>query len=250
MNKTKNIILTFLIFVLIAVGIFTIIYPFADEQLYKIGQNKIIEEFDKTFETEPTKRNVNKSLKGTVTQAHSATPDLNRLRHDIKTYNKKIYAEGQSNLNSKSSYQSSPLNLYSYGFQNNIYGYISIDKLELNMALYLGASDYNMSIGAACMSQTSIPYGGKNTNAVIAGHCGCGGRLYFRYIENLKKGDMVKITIPFGTKVYQVYEKKIIKPNDIQKIFIKKGKDMITLFTCYPYPTNKYRCCVFCKRYK
>ena len=243
MSKIKNIILTSLMFVFFAVGIVAFIYPLADEQLYSIEQDKIIEEFDKTFETEPTETVLNKNPKDTAAQA----PDLNKLQRDVKAYNKRIYAEGQSNLKDKSSYQTAPLNLYDYGFPNNIYGYISIDKLELNMALYLGASEYNMSVGAACMAQTSIPFGGKNTNTVIAGHCGYGGRHYFRYIENLEPGDIVKVTTPFKRLTYKVSYKKKIDPNNIEQIKIQDGKDMITLFTCYPYPTSDYRICVFCE---
>jgi sortase A len=131
-----------------------------------------------------------------------------------------------------------------------VYGYITIDKININMAIYLGASEYNMSLGAAHLSQTSIPIGGKNTNSVIAGHCGYGGRQMFRYIENLSVGDEVKITTPFNKLTYKVVDKKTIKPNALENIKIQKGKDMITLFTCTPYPTSKYRCCVFCERVK
>lgn len=123
-----------------------------------------------------------------------------------------------------------------------------LTKIHLKMPIYLGCSDYNMSIGAAQLGQTSIPFGGKNTNAVIAGHCGYGYRDYFRHIEKLRPGDVVRITTPFNKLKYIVKKRKIVKPKNRDEIRIQDDKDMVTLFTCYPYPTNKYRCCIICER--
>ena len=61
------------------------------------------------------------------------------------------------------------------------------------LSLYLGATGKHMSEGAALLSQTSIPIGGQNTNAVIAGHRGWRGASYFRYIDKLQPGDKVGI---------------------------------------------------------
>lgn len=117
------------------------------------------------------------------------------------------------------------------------------------MPLYLGATDENMVRGAAVLSGTSIPIGGANTNAVIAGHRGWGGAAYFRYITELSIGDEVVITNLWERLRYRVVGTKIIEPHEIENILIQSGRDMITLLTCHPYASGgTQRYIVFCKR--
>ena len=106
------------------------------------------------------------------------------------------------------------------------------------MPLYLGATDKHMADGAAQLGQTSIPIGGENTNAVIAGHRGYNGAPYFRYVPELQVGDSVDITNLWGTLHYSVVETKIIQPNDIDAIKIQPRRDLITLLTCHPYASG------------
>lgn len=233
--------------ILITLGIVILLIPLISNTKYNYIQEykteKFIEDCSET-EKDTTTNSTNKKSE----EIHKSVIDIEGLRRDIEEYNKRIYEEKQCNLKDKSSYQVASLNLYEYGFQDGVYGYLSVDKLGLNMPIYLGANDYNMSLGAAHMSHTSIPYGGENTHAVIAGHCGYGYMNYFRHIDSLQNGDKVKVTTPFGQLEYKVIEKVIIKPSEFEPLRIKEGKDLLTLFTCYPYPTNKYRYCVICER--
>lgn len=135
------------------------------------------------------------------------------------------------------------------GQTGDVFGVLSIPKLEMEMPLYLGATEAHMAEGAAQLGQTSIPIGGENTNAVIAGHRGYNGAPYFRYVPELQVGDSVDITNLWGTLHYSVVETKIIQPNDIDAIKIQSGRDLITLLTCHPYASGgKQRFLVICER--
>ena len=106
-----------------------------------------------------------------------------------------------------------------------------------------------MAEGAAHLSQTSLPIGGRNTNCVIAGHRGWNGADYFRYITELKPGDEVIITNLWETLTYRVTDTRIIMPNEVEQILIQEGRDMITLLTCHPYASGgKQRFLIFCDR--
>ena len=70
----------------------------------------------------------------------------------------------------------------------------------------------------------------------------------FRDIEDLKPGDEVRVTNPWGTLTYRVRETKVIAPNDIRQILIRKGEDMVTLITCHPYGSSEKRYVVYCDR--
>ncbi|MBQ9687310.1 MAG: class C sortase [Oscillospiraceae bacterium] len=173
------------------------------------------------------------------------------LYEAMQTYNRQLYLFKQNKLDSKSAYEQSQFTLTDYGLPDEKFGVITIPKMGLEMPLFLGASEENMAAGAAVLSQTSIPLGGNNTNAVIAGHRGYSGYPYFKEIELLEVGDEVTITNIWGTLTYTVTEIKIINPNDVNAILIQKDKDMITLLTCHPYASGgKYRYLVFCERVK
>jgi len=70
----------------------------------------------------------------------------------------------------------------------------------------------------------------------------------FREIEKLKIGDEIFITNLWETMTYKVEKIEIISPDEINKIRIQEGKDMVTLVTCHPYPHNYQRYLVYCER--
>lgn len=167
----------------------------------------------------------------------------------MAVYNQQIYADGQSTLSETGAYQAKLFSLTDYGLPDETFGVVSIPKLDLEMPLYLGATDENMAKGAAVLSGTSIPIGGANTNAVIAGHRGWGGAAYFRYITELSIGDEVVITNLWERLRYRVVGTKIIEPHEIENILIQPGRDMVTLLTCHPYASGgKQRYLVYCQR--
>ena len=167
----------------------------------------------------------------------------------MQDYNDKIWETKQAGLCAPWSYQQPSFTLDDYGLEDEVFGVISIPKLDLEMPLYLGATYQHLADGAAHLSQTSLPIGGNNTNCVIAGHRGWKGASYFRYITDLEPGDEVIITNLWGSLTYEVSETKIIQPNDVEKIHIQPGRDLVTLLTCHPYASGgKQRYLVFCKR--
>ena len=171
------------------------------------------------------------------------------LLKDIQQYNENIYLTCQSELTSREAYQDSEFDLTAYGLPDNVFGVLSIPKMDLEMPLYLGASDENMALGATVLAETSIPIGGTSSNAVIAGHRGWGGAKYFKDIELLEVGDEVSITNLWEELTYRVTEIKIIDPSDISSILIQPGRDLVTLLTCHPYGSDGlYRYLVFCER--
>lgn len=177
------------------------------------------------------------------------TRPYQQLWENMTKYNEAIYEAGQAGLSDESAYEDPSFILADYGLGNEIFGVISIPKLELEMPIYLGASYQHMADGTAHLSQTSLPLGGDNTNCVIAGHRGWRGASYFLYITNLKEGDEVLVTNLWETLRYRVVEIQIIDPNDIDAILIQDGRELLTLLTCHPVASGgKQRYLVFCER--
>ncbi len=171
------------------------------------------------------------------------------LWDEMVAYNTSIFENAQAGLTDHTAYQTPSFYLREYGLDSEIFGVITIPKLDLEMPIFLGATDYHTANGAAVLSQTSIPIGGINTNAVIAGHRGYNGASYFRYIPDLVVGDKVIITNLWERLTYEVSETKIVDPSDIDAVLIQEGRDLITLLTCHPYASGgKQRYLVFCQR--
>ena len=177
------------------------------------------------------------------------TRDYPELWADMVRYNEAIYTQGQAGLSCEYDYQKPSFTLTQYGLADEVFGVISIPAMELEMPIFLGATEQHMAEGAAHLSQTSLPIGGTNTNSVIAGHRGYNGASYFRYIDKLKVGDAVYITNLWERLTYRVCEIKIIDPHDVTEILIQPGRELLTLLTCHPYASGgKQRYVVYCER--
>lgn len=171
------------------------------------------------------------------------------LYRSIQTYNEWLVKIDQGNLTNSVSMAIVPFTMTDYGLTDEVFGVLRIPTMDLEMPIYLGANDENMAAGAAVLTQTSIPIGGENTNAVIAGHRGWNGYPYFLDIENLQVGDLVYIKNIWEELTYKVTAIRIVYPDDIDAILIQPGKDMVTLLTCHPPNTGgRYRYLVYCER--
>lgn len=199
--------------------------------------------------TEPTIPEVIVTIDSLTEQEE--TRDYPELWADMVRYNETIYTQGQAGLSCEYDYQKPSFRLSDYGLGDEVFGVISIPAMELEMPIYLGATEQHMANGAAHLSQTSLPIGGENTNCIIAGHRGYNGASYFRYIDKLKVGDAVYITNLWERLTYRVCEIKIIAPHDVTEILIQPGRELLTLLTCHPYASGgRQRYVVYCERVK
>lgn len=246
-------------FVLIICGLSIIIFIMLSTIIYKGTVSSQINEFKQLRDSVLNDKNNNgnyysddndNSKKTTNNNAVSYKIDLDKLYTDSINYNKNLVAH-QRELLKDTSYEVPALNLKNYGIQNNIYGYLSAPAINMELPIYLGASEQNMSYGATHMAYTSLPLGGENTNCVISAHSGYIGRLFFDNIVYLSVGDQVLVTNYWSTLTYEVKDLKILKDYQSGDCYIKSGKDMLTLITCISDNKGGFnRYYVICERYK
>ena len=98
------------------------------------------------------------------------------------------------------------------------------------------------------LTETSYPVGGENTNVVLAAHRGYYQAAMFRKIEKMEIGDEIIIRNFRQTLVYKVCGTEVILPDEIEKVLIEEGRDLVTLVTCHPYGQNSNRYIVYCER--
>lgn len=173
---------------------------------------------------------------------------LSELYEQMRSYNEKLFLTGQSELRDPFAFELPSFDLAKFGLADNIVGYIEIPRIDVRLPIYLGASPENMNKGAVHLSQTSLPIGGENTNCVIAAHRGSLRGYMFRNIDELGAGDEIRIVNFREALTYRVTSVEIILPDDIEKITIRPGADMITLSTCNPVGYNYQRLIVYAER--
>ena len=241
------------IFIMVAVflvGFAICAFPIIQNIVVECQLQHEAEEFLNLRETEAEQTEPTESEDPTAPTEPTQPPrEHPELWEEMNTYNESLWTNKQAGLSDPWSYTQPSFTLGDFGLDDEIFGVITIPALDLTMPIYLGATNSHLAAGAAQLSQTSIPIGGINTNAVIAGHRGYSGASYFRYVPDLNIGDKVIITNLWEELTYIVVDTDIIAPNDVEKVLIQEGKDMVTLITCHPYASGgKQRYVIYCER--
>ena len=228
MPKNVKIALEIIVFL---TGLSILIYPMITNYLY----DKNAENLEMLFDT--TTENTDKRL--------LTLYDL------LIQENKKIYESHQESfIKQIVSYEESLINLSEYGLEDNIFGFLKIPSIDVNLPIYLGANTKNMNLGAVHLTGTSYPIGGNNTNSVFAAHRGYYAAKMFRNIDKINIGDSLYIKNFIETLEYKAIKKDIINPDDLQKLTIWDEKDIITIISCHPFPYNYQRYVVYFERIK
>lgn len=175
--------------------------------------------------------------------AAGTVPDDDAYRF-LLSYNERVISGTAGAVNDPWGLGSDTDVLESVGIRDAVVGVLRVERLNLEVPIFLGASYDHMERGCAVISGTSAPLGQPTSNAVIAGHRG----MLFRDIEDIQPGDMLTIETRWDTLSYRAVESRIISPNDAEAIAIQDGHDIVTILTCHPYGYSLQRYLVFFER--
>lgn len=240
--------LRFLLYLILFAGISVMAFPYVRGAIMDRRVARIAEDFLSRVIVDPYRE---EDIVITFTEPTVEEREYPELWDAMVAYNESIYAESQSGMVNLQSFEKQSFVLQNYGLEDEVFGVISVPAIDLSMPIYLGASRANMAIGAALMTETSMPIGTPNSNAVICGHRGWNGASYFLNIDKIQIGDTVTITNLWEELEYTVVSTKIISPYDLDAVKIQEGKEMITLLSCHPVASGgKQRYLVFCERTK
>ena len=250
MQKTIQTILSVMAVLLLIAGVVIMAYPTVNGAMVDSSLMREAATFLEQMnvlpaekDTLPQDEDITANVTEEMTIKHKALWDA------MVSYNTNIYENHQVETENSGVFAHSPFTLTDYDLENDIFGVLTIPAIELEMPIFLGASEENMIAGCAVLNQTSMPIGGINTNAVIGGHRGYQGAEYFLHVPDLVPGDEVIVTNLWETLTYRVVDKEIIDPYAVNEILIQEGKDMITLMTCHPYASGgKQRYLIYCER--
>ena len=246
--KRKLLLILAVILLLGGIGVF--LYPSFKTAIFRQAEKGSIRQFEQYRSTAPVATAKAPNPADPDNQEETVPAETERIFPDLwdacATYNSDL-VKTQYEKFSAEAWKKAPIILSDYGWEQEIFGYVSIPSADIEAPLYLGGSMSNLSKGAAVLGQTSMPIGGASTNCVIAGHRTWNAILHpFVGLEKVEVGDLVYLINPWETLTYRVVEKEIIYPDNSDKVRIQEGRDLISIFTC-TYP-NTRRVLVTCER--
>lgn len=126
-------------------------------------------------------------------------------------------------------------------------GYIRSAELELDTAFVHGTrSGSDLTNGAGHYPETSLP--GRGTTVAIAGHRTTFGAP-FRRLDELQRGDAIKVEVPYGTFRYRVFGNEVVAPDD-WTVIRDRGFETLVLSSCHPVYSNAQRWIVYARLVK
>lgn len=126
-----------------------------------------------------------------------------------------------------------------------------IEKLNISVPVILDVNgnnktEYNKSLrdGVAHMKKTALP--GEEGNTFIFGHSSSADAAnkyskIFATLNDLQKGDEIKINWQDKKLLYKVTTKSVVASNYIEATAQKKKQHIMTLMTCWPVGTKDKR---------
>lgn len=109
---------------------------------------------------------------------------------------------------------------------------VKIPILNIHYPVYDKATQENVDRGVSRVEGTSFPTGGENVNSVLAAHSHSPYYEWFTHIDKLENDDLIIINNFKETLYYRVVDMEVITPDQVEKLSIMEGRDMITLLTC------------------
>lgn len=111
---------------------------------------------------------------------------------------------------------------------SSLLGMIEVPRLQLSAVVAAGEDAETLDRAVGWLTDTARP--GSGGNAAFAAH----RDTLFRPLEDIRIGDIVRVTIPPHTYEYRVKSLDVVAPTDVS-VLNDRGRDELTLITCYPF---------------
>lgn len=120
------------------------------------------------------------------------------------------------------------------------YADLTIESAGISLPVYFGDTLPILKNGVGHSSGSYFP--GEGGSIVYCAH---NSKDKFRNFSKIQKGDKVVVKTEYGTFTYQVYDMKVIQETDFASLPIQKDKEILMMYTCYPfnalgYTTQRY----------
>lgn len=215
MKKNRTVIMVLFFFL----GLLVLLYPSISDFYNQKKQSKVIVDYESLLEK-------------------YSPEDYSELFERADLYNKELALQKVPYLSyNKIKDYDEILDVDGHG----MIGYISIDKIKVELPIYHGTSEQVLSVASGHLQGSSLPVGGAGTHAVISAHRGLPTTKLFTDLDKLEIGDTFTVTVLDRVITYEVDQISTVTPNKISDLKIGPDSDYLTLMTCTPYGINTHR---------
>lgn len=153
---------------------------------------------------------------------------INKVSIDIENKEEK-----ETVINEQNKIQNYP----EYGAQ---YATIEIPKIDVNLPVYFGDTLEILKKGVGHSSGSYFP--GEGGSIIYMGH---NSKNMFRRFSELQIENEITVRTNYGQYKYKIYDMQLIKETELEKLPIQKEKEILMVYTCYPfnnigYTTQRY----------
>lgn len=124
---------------------------------------------------------------------------------------------------------------------------LRIPSIQLESPVIEGTTSTKLNRALGMIANLDAP-GTPNGSTAIAGHQSHQFGHFFNRLNELQIGDRLELETSTDLLVYEVFDIQIVKPNNVEVLSRQEGISMLSLVTCYPERSNKYRLVVQAKR--
>lgn len=217
-------------FALIFLGFIIMVIPISQKMYTSYWQSRLLREWeDKLAQENAVNSQVSSSLQNSYNSLSSvfdnliALDDNNEIAtitpEDIEYNNLKYDPTNTSN--------------------QDVLGVLYIDVINLKLPIMRGTTERVLQVGVGKLEGTT-PIGEIGNTALSAHRGHSYGRLFNR-LDEVSVGDIVKIQTKNNKLNYEVYEVKIVEPNNLSVLNSNTNDKILTLITCHPLYTSTHR---------
>lgn len=211
--------------IIIVIGLAIFSYPIIKQAYSSYRQEGLKDAFYEILKENKNKTDVTNTAKATATAIPTQATDLTGDNLSYEESDDIKDTQTAENVKNRLSGQT-------------VVGLIEIEKIDLIYAIVEGTSDANLGVAVGHMTETK-PIGAVG-NCAIAGHRGGTSGPYFKNLDELSKGDEVKVTDLLGNVyTYKVTESFVVEPTDVWVVEDTPGVKTLTLITCQDSGTKR-----------
>lgn len=123
-------------------------------------------------------------------------------------------------------------------------GRISIPRIGASFVVVAGTGEEELQGGPGIYPQTNFP--GVPGTTAIAGHRTT-FLAPFRHIDELRSGDSITVTMPYGRFTYRVLGQRVVEPTDFRAAVAEVGYSRLVLSACTPLFSAAKRLLVYAR---
>ena len=217
--KKKNKWSTFILLLFFFIGLSVMLYPAISNYWNSRTQSQAIVDYEQMIQNIPEA-----DYSKVFEEAETYNKELGELSFPLIEYTE---LEGYNDI----------LDISGTGMM----GYLSIEKIGLELPVYHGTSDDVLSLAVGHLEGSSFPVGGTGTHTVVSAHRGLPSATLFTHLDHVELGDTFYFTILDRTVTYTVDQIMTVGPSDTSELGITPDGEYCTLLTCTPYGINTHR---------